>query len=193
MLGKCFSILCIISFIFAIFCGNMAELGKGILEGCEKSVNVCFSLIGIMCLWNGIIEVLKESGIIRMLSRLLSPILRFVFPRSFKNRCATEEITACISASVLGLANATAPLAINAISKMERGTKKGYATNDMIMLCMLGCACFNLIPTTIIALRESKGASITYEVIVPVWISSFACMVLGIMLCRILGRIYGDS
>ena len=138
-------------------------------------------------------EILKESGIIKALSRLLAPILRFIFPSSFKNGYATEEITSCISASILGVANATAPLAINAISKMERGSKKGYATNDMIMLCMLGCACFNLIPTTIIALRESKGADVTYEILVPVWICSFTCMVLGIILCRILGRLYGDS
>ncbi len=193
MLGKCFSALCIISFIFAIFCGNMAEVSKSILEGCEKSVTVCISLIGVMTLWNGIMEVLKESGIIRNLSKILRPILRLIFPRSFKNECATEEITACISASMLGVSNATTPLAINAISKMERGARRGYATNDMIMLCMLGCACFNIIPTTIIALRESKGAEITYEIIVPVWICSLACMAIGIILCRIFGKINGDS
>ena len=193
MLGKCFSILCIISFIFAIFCGNMDEVSKSVLQGCEKSVSVCFSLVGVMVLWNGIMEVLKESGIIKIVSRVLTPVLRLIFPRSFKRGAATEEITACISASMLGVSNAVTPLAINAISKMERGTKKGYATNDMIMLCMLGCACFNIIPTTIIALREAKGAEITYQIIVPVWICSAACMVVGVILCRILGKIYGDS
>lgn len=193
MLGKCFSILCILSFLFAIFCGNMAEVSTSILEGCEKSVNVCFSLVGIMTLWNGIMEILKESGIIKKLSKILKPILKMIFPKSFKNDTATEEITACLSASLLGVSNAVTPLAINAISKMERGTKKEYATNDMIMLCMLGCACFNIIPTTIIALREASGAEITYEILVPVWICSLACMLLGILLCRLLGKINGDS
>ena len=193
MLGKCFALLCIISFIFAIFCGNMAEVSKSILEGCEKSVTVCISLVGVMALWNGIMEILKESKIIKGLSRLLRPLLRLIFPRSFKNDTATEEITACISASLLGVSNAVTPLAINAISKMERGIKKEYATNDMIMLCMLGTACFNIIPTTIIALREGKGASITYEILIPVWVCSLTCMLLGILLCRILGKIYGDS
>ena len=193
MLGKCFSILCIISFIFAIFCGNMGDVSKSILNGCEKSVTVCFSLVGVMTLWNGILEVFKESGIIKILSRLLKPILKHIFPKSFKNDCATEEITACISAGLLGVSNAVTPLAINAISKMERGVKKEYATNDMIMLCMLGCACFNIIPTTIIALRESRNATISYEIIIPVWICSFSCMLIGIILCRIFGKIYGDS
>lgn len=193
MLGKCFSILCIISFIFAIFCGNMADVSKSILDGAEKSVTICFSLVGVMTLWNGIMEILKESGIIKILSKILKPVLKVIFPRSFKNNNATEEITACISASLLGVSNAVTPLAINAISKMEKGVKKECATNDMIMLCMLGCACFNIIPTTIIALRESNGASITYEILVPVWICSLACMIIGIVLCRLLGKIYGDS
>ncbi len=193
MLGKCFSILCLISFGFALFGGNMELLSKSVLEGCEKSVQVCFSLVGVMVLWNGVMEILKKSGIIKNFSNLLKPILKFIFPNAFKYNIATEEITACISASLLGVANATTPLAINAISKMKRGVKEEYATNEMLLLCMLGCATFNLIPTTILALRESKGATVTYEIIIPVWICSFACMVLGILLCKLLGKLYGDS
>ncbi len=192
MIGKCFSILCITSFVFALINGKTAEVSKSILAGCEKSVTLCFSLIGAMMLWNGIMEILKESGVIRAFSKLLAPILKLIFPRSFKNGYAIEEITVCLSAGLLGVSNAVTPLAIEAISKMERGVKKEYATNDMIMLCMLGCACFNVIPTTIIALLDGKGAQFSYEIIFPVWICSFICMTVGIILCRILGKIYGD-
>ena len=193
MLGKCFSILCIVAFIFGAFNGSMESVSKSILEGADKSVTLCISLIGVMALWNGIMEILKESGIIKRVSRPLTPVMRLVFPSAFKSGIATEEITACISAGVLGVSNAVTPLAINAISKMERGKRKGVATNDMIMLCMLGCACFNIIPTTIIAIRQKMGATYTYEIIVPVWICSFACMVIGILLCRLMGKINGDS
>ena len=193
MLGKCFSVLCVVAFVFGIFSGNMENVSKGVLEGADKSVTLCISLIGVMCLWNGIMEVLKESGIIKKCAKFLKPILKFIFPSAFKNDIATEEITACVSAGVLGVANATTPLAINAISKMEKGKKSECATNDMIMLCMIGCACFNLIPTTVIAIRQSMGATHTYDIIVPVWICSFVCMVIGIILCRIMGKIYGDS
>ncbi len=193
MLGKCFSVLCVFAFAFGAINGNMEDVSRSILEGADKSVTLCISLIGVMALWNGIMEILKESGIIKSVSRLLAPILKFIFPSAFTSGVATEEITACISAGVLGVSNAVTPLAINAISKMERGTKKGYATNDMIMLCMIGCACFNIIPTTIIAIRQSMGAEFTYEIILPVWICSFVCMAVGIILCRVMGKINGDS
>ena len=193
MIGKCFSVLCIVAFVFGACFGKIDNVSKSILEGADKSVTLCISLIGVMCLWNGILEVLKESGVIKKFAKILRPILKIIFPSSFKNNVATEEITACISAGVLGVSNATTPLAIKAVETMEKGKKEDVATNDMITLCMIGSACFNIIPTTVIALRQSMGAKYTYEIIVPVWICSFACMVIGILLCRLFGKIYGDS
>ena len=67
------------------------------------------------------------------------------------------------------------------------------ATNDMIMLSILGCACFNIVPSTVIALRVSQGAEITYKIMIPVWICSGVCCLLGVVLCRILGKICGDT
>ena len=192
MIGKCFGILSCVSIIFAIFCGNLEELNTGILEGASKSVTIVFSLLGVMIFWNGVMEVLKDAGIISRLSKLLRPILKFVFPSAFKENKATEEITACISANLLGLSNATTPLALNAIEKLNEGRKSEKASNDMITLAILGCACFSLIPTTVIGIRLLNGASITYEIIIPVWISSGICMLIGIILSRIIGKISGD-
>ncbi len=193
MIGKCFGILCLVSIVFAIFCGNMEELSLGILEGASKSVTIVFSLLGIMIFWNGVMEVLKDAGVISKLSKILKPILKFIFPKAFKEDKATEEITACISANLLGLSNATTPLAINAIEKLNEGRKSEKASNDMITLAIIGCACFCLIPTTIIGIRLSNGASITYEIMIPVWVSSGICMLAGILLSRIIGNINGDS
>lgn len=192
MLGKCFSLLCIISFIYGAFTNNMSSVCDGILSGAERGVTICISLIGIMALWNGILSVLKKAGIIKFLSRLLSPLLRLAFPRSFKENKATEEITACVSANLLGISNASTPLAIEAISKMQEGRNSDIATNDMITLSVLGCACFNIVPTTVIALRVANGAQITYDIIFPVWICSGICCILGVVLCRLFGRINGD-
>ena len=192
MLGKCFSIMCIISIIFAIFLGNTNEISVAILNGASKSVSLVISLIGIMALWNGILNVLKDAGIIERLSRLLRPLLKHVFPKSFKYGIATDEITACISANMLGIANAATPLAIRAIEKLDENEHSRVASADMITLAVIGCCSFNLVPTTIIAIRASLGATITYSIIVPVWICSGICCALGIILSLIFGKIYGN-
>ena len=188
MLGKCFSIICISSIVFSIISGNISLISNAIIQGASKSVNLVFSLIGIMALWNGIINVLKEAGFIEKLSKFLRPILKFIFPKSFKENVATEEITTCISANILGISNAATPLGIKAIKKMNEKSKSAVATADMITLCILGCCSFNLIPTTVIAIRSALGATITYELIVPVWICSGICSLIGILLCKIFGK-----
>ena len=193
MLGKCFSLLVILSFFFGVLKGDMRQLSDSILLGASKSVTVVISIIGFMALWNGVMEVLKDCGLISKISKLLRPILKHIFPHAFKTNEGCDEITACVSANLLGLSNATTPLALSAIEKMNKGRKSKYATNDMIILCILGCACFNLVPTTVISMRISQGASITYEIIAPVWICSFLCMALGIILCKIIGKINGDT
>lgn len=191
MLGKCFGFICTISIIFAIFYSNIPSVTEAIIFAANKSVNLVISMIGIMTLWGGIMNILKDAGIIRKLSRLLRPVLKFIFPKSFKKNIATEEITACISANLLGISNAATPLAIKAIEKMDTNEEK--ASDDMVTLAILGCCGFNLIPTTIIAIRSSLGASITYELIVPVWICSGICCILGILLSKAFSKSNGKN
>ena len=193
MIGICFGVLCIISIVFGIFSGNLEGINEGILAGAQKSVTTTLSLLGIMVFWNGVMEVFKDCGLISFLAKILKPVLKFVFPRAFKEKRGDTEITACISANLLGLSNATTPLAINAIEKLNDGRESDSATNDMVTLAVIGSSCFCLVPTTVIAIRGAMGASITYEIIVPVWIVSGVCMCLGILLSRIVGKISGDS
>jgi spore maturation protein A len=192
MIGKCFGILCIISIIYAIFTGNIASINDAILSGATKSVSAIISLLGIMVFWQGTMAVFEKSGLIKLVSKVLRPVLRLVFPRAFKSGQGAEEITLCVSANLLGIANASTPLAISAIDKLSIGHNSDKASNDMIMLSVLGSCCFCLVPTTVIALRVGCGASITYSIIVPVWIVSGACMLCGIILSRIVGKLCGD-
>ncbi len=189
MIGKIFSVFSIISVISAIACNNVKELCQGILDGASKGVNIAFSLMGMMVLWNGIMNVFKECGLISLLSKMLKPILKHIFPDSFKDNIATEEITACISANMLGISNAATPLAISAMKELDRHNKSKIATSDMITLTIIGCSCFNLIPTTLLALRSSHMAEINYELILPIWLSSGTCMAFGIFLSRIASKI----
>jgi spore maturation protein A len=188
MLGKCFGIISCASIIYAIVTGRMSEISSAIIASIGKSTSLVISLIGAMAFWNGILKVFVDCGIIKKLSKILRPILRHVFPKSFKDDVATEEITACISANLLGISNAATPLAITAIEKMDKSRKNSkFASKDMITLAILGCSCFNFLPTTVLALRSAFSAELTYELIVPIWICSGACMILGILLSKAFG------
>ena len=189
MVGKIFSAFTIISVATAIYTGNTKELCQGILDGASKSVSLTFSLMGMMVLWSGVMNTLKEVGIISKLSMILRPLLKKIFPHSFFENIATDEITLCIGANLLGISNAATPFAISAMNKMDKNNRSTVASDDMITLTLIGCSCFNFIPTTLLALRSSHMAVINYELIVPIWICSGTCMIFGILLSQIVSRI----
>lgn len=186
MLGKCFFIICAISTICAAVTGNLSELSNAVIDGAAASVDLTLALAGNMCLWCGIMEVLRTAGIIEKFSRLLSPVLRHIFPDAWKTGTAREEITAAISANILGIGNAATPFAIDAMKKMQnRNPNKDVATNDMVTLAVLGTSSINLLPTTLVALRRSAGSAAPFRIIFPIWICSSACAVFGVILSRL--------
>lgn len=193
MIGKCFGTLCVISVIYGIFSGNLRGVNEGILSGASKSVATVTALLGVMTFWQGVMAVFEKSGVINMLSRFLAPVLRFVFPRAFKENRGKDEITAAVSANVLGISNASTPLALNAMEKLNKNHTSSKASDDMIMLCALGASCFCLIPTTVIAIRTGLGARFTYEIILPVWVTSGVCMLASIFLCKVFSKIFKND
>ncbi len=189
MLGKCFFVICAISVVCAAATGNLTELSNAVIDGAAASVELTLSLAGNMCLWCGIMEVLRRAGTIEKLSKLLSPILRHVFPDAWQTNNAKEEITAAISANMLGIGNAATPFAIDAMRKMQdKNPDKNTATDDMITLAVLGTSSVNILPTTLVALRRSAGSSAPFRIILPIWICSSVCAVSGVILSRLLGN-----
>lgn len=185
MLGKCFFVIVAVSLVFSLVTGNVTALAGAAIDGAARAVEIVLSLTGMMCLWCGIMNVFKESGLIEKLSRLLSPLFRLIFPNAFKNGTAKEEITFAVSANLLGIGNAATPFALSAMKKMDDEAKSPYATDDMIMLACLACSPFNILPTTLIALRRAAGSAVPYRIIVPVWICSGVCALLTVILCRL--------
>ena len=189
MLGKIFAIITLLSLLGGIALGNSAELGNAILDGAVGAVNLTISLCGIMSLWCGIMRVLERAGLINKLAALLSPFLKFFFPNAYRANVGIGEISANISANLLGIGNAATPLALKAMEKLQSiNPNPDQASADMITLAVLNTASLNIIPTTIIALRRAGGAARPYSVIIPIWISSIACSLLSLILCRLLGK-----
>ncbi|MFY9380719.1 MAG: nucleoside recognition domain-containing protein [Eubacteriales bacterium] len=202
MLGKCFSVICIVSVIFAMCTKNISNLSNAVVDGASRAVELSLSLLGVMCLWSGLMELLRSAGVVRKIAQILRPILRLAFPRAFKTGIGAEEITMNISANMLGIGNAATPFAIAAMKAMREGQIKNgnkestegvdldVATDDMITLAVLNASSLDLLPTTIIALRRAAGSADPYSIIVPVWICSAAGSVLAVLLCRFFAVIF---
>lgn len=100
----------IISITFAILSGNLKELNNSIFESANSAVSLCITLLGTMCLWNGIMQIASKTSAMKKITNFLKPVIKIVFPKIKKNTKIYEEISMNMVANILGLGNAATPL-----------------------------------------------------------------------------------
>ena len=182
LLNILWPIFIIISFIYAIFFGNIENLNKSIFSSVEEAVNLSISLLGTMCLWSGIMQIARETTFVNKLSNLLAPVMKFLFPDVKKGSNIYQEISMNIIANLLGLGNAATPLGLKAMKSMqEENVDKDVLTNSMATLIVLNTASIQIIPSTVIAIRSSLGSTNPSIIIVPVWIATICAGVVGML------------
>ncbi len=190
MLNIIWPIFIIISFSFAIFFGNIESLNASIFESVESAVNLSITMLGTMCLWNGIMKIASETEFINKLTRFLRPIIRFLFPKIKDNSEVQKEISMNMCANILGLGNAATPLGLKAMKSMQKDNpKKDTLTDSMAMFVILNTASIQIIPTTVIAIRSSLGSKNPTAIVFPVWIATICAAIAGIAATKIFIKI----
>ncbi len=190
MMSKIWAFSVILSLVTAIFTGNTESLAVSAIDGTEGSVTLCISMLGIIMFWCGIMEVMKESGLMEALSKLISPIIGFIFPNARRDKSVMEALCANVSANLLGLGNAATPAGIRAAEGLHRLSEKSSASDDMCMLVVINTASLQLIPTTIGAMRASSGAENPFDIIFAVWFASICSLAAGILAAKLFSRLY---
>lgn len=103
MLNLIWPIFLVLSFIYGICFGNIADTNSSIFESTASSVNLCIQLLGTICLWNGIMKIAEQTSIIDKLKKMLKPILKFLFPKLNNDDEAYSEISMNMVANIMGL------------------------------------------------------------------------------------------
>lgn len=187
MLNIIWPIFIIISFIFALFTGRISELNNAIFDSAADAVEMTITFLGTMCLWNGLMRIVKETSMIDKLSNAISPVMKILFPNIKKGEKAYKEISINIIANLLGLGNAATPLGIKAMKTLqEENIKKDTLSNSMAMFIVLNTASLQIIPSTVIAIRTSLGSAEPCSIIFPVWCVTILADISGIIATKIL-------
>ena len=187
MLNIIWPVFIIISFIYALISGNIEQTSNGIFESSASAVELTLTFFGTICLWNGIINIAKETSLMSKLTKILQPVIRFLFPELKNNEQAKEEITMNIVANLLGLGNAATPLGLKAMETMQKeNQKKDTLSNSMAMFIVLNTASLQIIPTNVIAIRNSLGSEAPSGIILQVWVATIVAAFVGVTATKIL-------
>jgi len=178
-----------LSLLFGLINGTVSLVASAAIEGAGAAVALCISLGGVICLWSGVMEVIRRGGLSARLARLLRPILLRLFPENKDSFEAMEALSANVSANLLGLGNAATPLGIRAAAAMQRGRS---ATNDLCMLVVLNTASIQLIPATVAGVRAAAGSLSPFDILPAVWITSTCSVIAGVGAARLFSRWWPD-
>ena len=168
------------SFFTAAVNGEMQSLSNAILNAVTNAITLCIKLAGAMCLWGGLMNVARESGLTSAICRLLSPFLRLVFPSMDMRSPSAKAIAMNVTANLLGLGNAATPFGIEAMRCLKESSPGNVASDDMIRFVVLNSAAFHLLPTTIAMLRLQAGSTSPLDIMPASWISSAATLTVGL-------------
>ena len=178
----------LVSVLCGLATGRGPEVAAAAAEGASAAVELCLSIAGMMCLWTGVMEVMRRAGLADALSRMLGPVLRRLFPKAARDKAAMGSISANVSANLLGLGNAATPLGIEAAKRMSRDCN-GRASDDLCMLVVCNTASIQLIPTTVATVRAAAGSGTPFDILPAVWLASALSIGVGILACKIFAHI----
>ena len=180
-----------LSVLCGILTGRMDAVGEAALEGAAAAVDLCLGMLGGMCLWMGVMELMERCGLAAGLSRLFRPVLRRLLPRSAKDEETLSALSANMSANMLGLGNAATPLGIRAARRMAAGCG-GTASDELCRLVVLNTASIQLLPTTVATVRAACGSAAPLDILPAVWLSSVLSVSAGLAAARLLQAVWRD-
>ncbi len=185
MLNILWPFFIIISIIYAIFSGNLESLNSSIFNSTESAVSLTLTLIGMTCLWSGIMEIASQTNIIKYISKILKPVVKKLFPDINSESKSFDNIIMNIIANILGLGNAATPLGLKAMKELQKeNDDKETLSDNMMILIVLNTASLQIIPTTVISIRSSLGSNNPTQIIFPVWLSTICAAAVGIVCCK---------
>lgn len=159
MLNKLWGLMIVAGICVAAFNGNIGKIGTAAIDSSKDAVTLCITMLGVMSLWTGLMNIAKQAGIINALTRFMTPFLTYLFPGIPKDHVANEYIATNIISNMLGLSWAATPAGLKAMEYMKElnGNSK-IASTDMCTFLIVNISSLQLIPVNIIAFRSSYGS-----------------------------------
>lgn len=202
MLNYIWAFMILVGVAVGILTGNMEQVGNGALEAAGSAVTLCITMMGILSLWTGLMQVARASGLLEKMAKGLSPVLKFLFPGLAKDSRAMEYIATNMVANVLGLGWAATPAGIKAMEELAtieelRGTP-GYragqekipraASREMCTLLVMNMSSLQLIPINMIAYRSQYGSASPASIVAPVIVATVISTIVAVIFCKVMTR-----
>ena len=201
MLNYLWAGMILVGIVFGAFNGRLQDITNAALDSSKEAVTLCITMIGVMAFWTGIMEIASKAGIIRMASRKMRPLVRFLFPGMPEGHKAEEHITTNFIANFLGLGWAATPAGLRAMEELGRleddrragrapgpARKKGVAGNEMCTFLIINISSLQLIPMNVIAYRSQYGSANPAAIVGAGIVATAVSTGVAMLFCKMMDR-----
>lgn len=175
--------------VYGVLTGNVKAITDAVLASSREAITLCFTMFGIVAFWSGLMEVAVDAGIMKGMTKLLKPVMSFLFPNIPKDHPALTSISANFVANILGLGWAATPAGLRAMSELahleeERGKLTDAASDEMCTFLVINISSLQLIPVNIIAYRSQYGSVNPAGIIAPAILATFVGTLVAVFFCK---------
>lgn len=174
-----FGLVITLSTVILLFVSPESVLSS-MLSGGEKALTLTLKMVVVYAVWMGVFALLEKSGLSNKFAKLFKPVNKFLFgPLPEK---ANDFMSMNISANILGMSGATTPFGIKSIQELEKHPNTEYA---ITMFFVINATSIQLIPSSVLALRTSMGATSPADIILPTVLATLLSTVIGVVLVKV--------
>ena len=208
MLNYLWAFMILAGILWGAFHGTMSQVTQGALESAKEAVSLCITMLGVMSLWTGILEIGQRAGLIGQIAGKMKPVLRFLFPNLPEGHPAGDAIATNVIANVLGLGWAATPAGLKAMEELAKleeerrrepagkgaagfglpAVPKGMASNEMCTFLIINISSLQLIPVNMIAYRSQYGSVNPAAVVGPAIVATAVSTIAAVVFCKIMDR-----
>ncbi|HBM75585.1 MAG TPA: nucleoside recognition protein [Clostridiaceae bacterium] len=171
--------------------GSAKEVADASIKGGTAAVEITLGLVGVICIWSGIMKIAEKSGLTDIIGKALMPFIRMLFPEIPKKHPSISAIIMNMASNMLGLSNAATPFGIKAMEELQKlNANKERATDAMVTFIVLNSASVQIIPATVISIRAAAGSKNPSEIVITTIISTISAAIIGILSCKLLQKEY---
>ena len=178
--------------------GQMTAVTDGAIQASKEAVTLCITMLGVITLWTGVLEIGHRSGLVDQLARRMGPVLTFLFPRLDPDGEARKQISVNMIANILGQGWAATPAGLKAMEELKKveeerrmggaARQEGTASNEMCTFLIINISSLQLIPMNMIAYRSQYGSVNPTAIVGPALAATFISTVVAVIFCRVMDR-----
>ena len=172
---------------FAAFHGTMGQITESFISSSTEAVNLCIFMLGVIGVWNGMMEIAVKSGLMKKIAKTMYPFIHWLFPDIPPRHKANEYIAANMAANIRGLGWAATPAGLKAMRELQKLEEGGGRASDMMCaFLVLNISSLQLVPINMIAYRSQYGSVNPAAVVLPAICATMISTIAGIVFIKII-------